>query len=266
MKTKTLVWLLLGCVCVSLYIFQWWCNPRFMRSHNAIVADATQFINGLPPEQINGVFTTAATYSDEYDSIIYVTAQGRLALANDGSPSYVVGRYDLSTKKLLWIAVGVGPGADKACGSIAVAPPENALYVIGYFSGETHFFSSYNTAGIASVTSRGYTDMVIAKYDYQTGRQFWINGGGSFGNDLGYMYSRSSGTFMHGESYMRCDSVGPLLRIWAKCWGDSVSFTNAPDPADDRIVAVGSTGFVKITINRGSGVVAELGSDSFMPR
>lgn len=266
MKTRTIVWLLLGCVCVCLGIFQWWCNPRFTHAHNAIVVDATQFIKDLPPEQINGIFTTSATYSDEVDSIKYVTANGTLAIVNDRSPIYLVGRYNLATKQLLWIAIGAGPGDDKACGSIALAPPENALYVIGYFSDTARFSSSYNPRAVASVISHGRTDIVIAKYDYETGRQYWVNGGGGTGNDLGYMYSRSDSMFMHDESCMRCDSVGPLLRLWVRSWGDSVGFANAPDPADDRIIGADSTRFVKIVIDRSSGVVTELGNDSLMPR
>lgn len=241
------------------------CNPRFTHAHNAIVTDATQFTKELPQEKINGVFTTSALYADEYDSITYVTARGELTVPNDHSSSYIVGRYDLKTMKLLWVAVGVGPGDDKACASIALAPPENALYVLGYFSDEARFVSSYNPNGVNTATSRGKTDLVIAKYDYETGRQYWTNSGGSSGNDLGYVYTKSGNTFMHDESCIRCDSVGPLLRLWARSWGDSVRFINAPGPADDRIVAVDSTRFVKITLDRGSGLATELSIDSIMP-
>ncbi len=266
MKPRTLIWLILGLVCLTIAAATFWCNPRFTHAHNAIVTDATQFIKGSPPEQINGLFTSSATYSDEYDSITYVTAQGRLTVANNRSASYIVGRYDLQTKQLLWIAVGIGSGDGRACASTVLAPPENAVYVLGYFSNETEFVSSYNPSTINRATSQGKTDLILAKYDYETGRQYWTNAGGGTGNDLGYMYTKSGGTFMHDESCMRCDSVGPLLRLWARCWGDSVGFVNAPGSADDRIVAVDTTRFVKITLDRGSGLVTELGIDSVMPR
>lgn len=239
------------------------CNPRLKHSKNAIVTTATPFISGQPK---NGAFASATFYDTKYDSIEYRTSRGTLVVANDGTANCIVGRYDMQTEQLLWVAVGGGKGNDRGC-NYFILPSENALFAVGYFSDTAYFSYNDGSSNFATLASKGETDIFVARYAYDTGVLQWINGGGSSGRDFGYMYTDPQGIIRYHQAKVcvACDSLVPLFHVWGSCFGREVRFDNASGSADDRMLANDSAKFMRISFDRAGGVATELRLDSLMP-
>lgn len=159
-----------------------------------------------------GFFTNASLFDTIYDQIEYRTKTGSVFIPNDGTQNFLLCRYETITMQPLWIAVGGGKGGDAGCNYYTV-PPENAVYVVGYFE-DTAFFP--HQAGLPScdtLISRGMADMFVAKYRYDNGELQWVHSGGSPYSDVIFTYNGAR----HNETFMTVDSS--VVSVYANFFG-----------------------------------------------
>lgn len=177
------------------------CNVRMRSPHRAMFFTVDQLLRGDTTN--TGFFTNVSLFDTAYNEIVYKTTQGDVIVPNDGTQNVLICRYDPVTLQPIWIAVGGGTGGDGGCNYYTV-PPENAVYVVGYFEGTAYFPITAGSYRCDTITSRGGTDMFIAKYRYDTGSLEWIASGGSAYSDI--VFTDNLGA-RHTETLITVDSA-----------------------------------------------------------
>lgn len=112
----------------------------------------------------------------------------------------------------IWVAVGGGSGGDGGCNYYTV-PPENAVYVVGYFEDTAYFPHRAGMQKSATLFSNGMTDLFVAKYSYDTGALQWVRSGGSRNSDVVFTYNGQR----HTETHMSIDSAA--VTVYANFFG-----------------------------------------------
>lgn len=205
MKTVILFVALLGMACS--------CKPAVTHSKRAIFTSVEQLIRSDTTR--TGFFTNASLFASTYKDIEYKTTNGSVFVSNDGSQNILACRYDPHTLQPIWIAVGGGAGGDAGVNYYTV-PPENAVYVLGYFEGTARFPITAGQSAYKTIESYGMADMFLAKYRYDTGALEWVTSGGSPYADI--IFTDQAGT-RHNETIMTVDSVA--VTVYANFFGPS---------------------------------------------
>jgi hypothetical protein len=95
-------------------------------------------------------------------------------LISSGDRDIFIARYD-AAGNVVWLKKAGGSGSDEAKG---ISVDANGIYVTGYFSGTSYFDAQ-------SVNSIGFSDIFIAKYDFN-GDVVWLKRAGSDLPDEGF--------------------------------------------------------------------------------
>lgn len=222
--------------------FAYACNLRITTPHVAVFNTVESLMRSDTSR--TGFFTNVSLFDTAYDQIKYVTTQGTIFVPNDGSQNFLLCRYDTATLKPIWVAVGGGSGRDGGCNYYTV-PPENSVYVVGYFE-DTAFFP--HRAGMQksdTLISNGMADMFIAKYCYDNGDLQWCRSYGSKYSDI--IFTDNLGN-RHQETILLVDSVNFIL--YANFFGP-VRF------GDQSIEAPLSGSVIRISCDKETGEVRE---------
>lgn len=186
------------------------CNPQGRNYHIAIFSTVEALQRGDTTR--TGFFTNASLFDTAYHAITYETARGSVTVPNDGTQNFLLCRYDTTSLKPIWVAVGGGRGGDGGINYHTV-PSEHAVYVVGCFEDTAYFPRFAGSEPCDTLVSRGYADMFIAKYDYETGALQWIRSGGSRYSDVVFMYEGTR----HQEVFMIVDSAA--VTVYTNCFG-----------------------------------------------
>lgn len=190
------------------------CNFRMKHPHTAVFFNVDQLLRGDTTK--TGFFTNVSLYDSKYNEIEYQTEQGNVAVKNDGSQNVFICRYNPSNNRPIWIATGGGCGADGGCNYYTV-PPENAVYVIGYFEDTARFLVKSGSREYKEIISNGSADMFIAKYSYDKGILQWISSGGSANSDI--VFTDNAGA-RHKETLLIVDSA--TVTVYANFFGHAM--------------------------------------------
>lgn len=220
------------------------CNPKVDRPHIAVFATVEILMRDVTTH--TGFFTTVSLYDSKYEQIEYKTSQqGNVYAKNNGSQDFIACRYDPVTYKPIWVATGGGIGGDGGCNYYTV-PPENAVYVVGYFEGEASFPIKTGLPECKTLTSHGMADMFIAKYAYDSGELQWLKSGGSPYADI--VFTDNLGA-RHKEVLMTVDSVN--VTVYTNFFGRSTF--------DGKTIEAKLTGSaVQISYDKASGEVQDV--------
>lgn len=189
---------LLRLLCTMILLFA--CNPRVTLPHIAIFSTVEPLMRSDTTR--TGFFTNVSLFDTAYDEIQYLTTGGNVHVPNDGTQNFLLCRYDTVTLQPIWVAVGGGKGGDGGCNYYTV-PPENAVYVVGYFEDTAYFPRKAGMPECDTLISCGMVDMFIAKYSYSNGMLLWCTSGGSKYSDV--VFSDNLGA-RHQETFMVVDS------------------------------------------------------------
>lgn len=231
---------LLRLLCMMILLFA--CNPRVTLPHIAIFATVEPLMRSDTTR--TGFFTNASLFDTAYDQIKYVTTLGDIFVPNDGSQNFLLCRYDTATMQPIWVAVGGGKGGDGGC-NYHTFPPENAVYVVGYFEDTAYFPSKAGMPECDTLISCGMVDMFIAKYNYDNGILQWCRSYGSKYSDI--IFTDNLGN-RHQETILMVDSV--YVTLYANFFGP-VRF------GDQSIDAPFSGSVIQISFDKVTGAVRD---------
>ncbi len=199
-----------------------------------------------------GFFTNVSLFDTAYDEIKYVTTQGNIYVPNEGSQNFLLCRYDTATLQPIWVAVGGGRGGDGGCNYYTV-PPENAVYVVGYFEDTAYFPHRAGMLVCDTLISNGMADMFIAKYSYSNGVLLWCRSAGSKYSDI--IFTDNLGA-RHQETILIVDSVH--ITVYANFFG--------PLRIGDQSVNASLSGSaVQISFDKKTGAVREAQIPTVLP-
>ena len=226
------------------------CNPRVSVPHIGIFSTVEPLMRS--DSSRTGFFTNASLFDAAYDQIEYRTTTGSVFVPNDGTQNFLLCRYDTQTMQPIWVAVGGGKGGDGGCNYYTV-PPENAVYVVGYFEDTAYFPHRAGMPQCDTLISRGNGDAFIAKYDYITGALLWCTSGGSTYPDI--VFTDQQGK-RHQETIMAV-SVSHIT-VYANFFG--------PVQFGDHFLNVPLSGSaVQISIRKETGLVDTLRIPTTLP-
>lgn len=188
------------------------CNVKVKHPHCAVFSTVGALMRDDTTR--TGFFTNVSLFDKKYEEIEYTTAQGSVFVPNDGTQNCLICRYDTVTLKPIWINVAGGSGGDGGVNYYTV-PPENAVYVVGYFEGTAYFPKAPGSPWCDTLVSYGMADMFIAKYSYDKGVLQWVRSGGSAYSDVVFTYNGAR----HTETYMTVDSIA--VTVYANFFGRS---------------------------------------------
>jgi hypothetical protein len=200
-----------------------------------------------------GFFTNVSLFDSKYDEIEYQTTRGNVIVENDGTQNFIACRYDTNTYKPIWIATGGGTGGDGGC-NYYTDPPENAVYVVGYFEGTARFTVKAGSRKYKEIISNGMGDMFLAKYSYDNGELLWIASGGSVNADVIFLDNVGA---RHKETYMTLDKS--VVTVYANFFG-AAKFGNK------SIDAKLSGSAVQISYDKATGEVKNVGFVTALPQ
>ncbi len=189
------------------------CRPRVTFPHVAVFSTVETLMRDDSTR--TGCFTNTSLFDAKYEQIEYRTSLGTLFVKNDGTQNVLICRYDTATFQPIWIAVGGGKGGDGGCNYYTV-PPENAVYVVGYFDDTAFFPIKAGETPSDTLISRGGADMFVAKYSYDKGTLEWCVSGGSQYSDI--VFTDNLGA-RHQETFMVVDSV--MVTVYTNFFGPS---------------------------------------------
>jgi len=218
------------------------CNVRVTQPHVAVFTTVDRLMRSDSTR--TGFFTNASLFDTAFDQIKYVTIQGNVFVPNDGSQNFLLCRYDTATMQPVWVAVGGGRGGDGGCNYYTV-PPENAVYVVGYFEDTAYFPHHAGREQCDTLISNGMGDMFIAKYRHDDGELQWCKSYGSKYTDI--IFTDNLGS-RHQETILLVDSVNVIL--YANFFGP-VRF------GDQSIDAPFSGSAIRIGFDKETGAVRE---------
>lgn len=225
------------------------CNTRIETAHVAVLSTVEPLMRDDTSR--TGFFTNSSLFDTAYHAIAYETTRGRVTVPNMRSQDFLLCRYDTTSLKPIWVAVGGGRGGDGGINYHTV-PSEHAVYVVGCFEDTAYFPLVAGSEPCDTLVSRGYADMFIAKYDYETGALQWIRSGGSRYSDVVFMYEGTR----HQEVYLFVDSVA--VTVYTNCFG--------PAQFGDSIVDAKMTGeAVWIRYDKETGDVLGAGKPIALP-
>lgn len=218
------------------------CNMRVQTPHIAVFSAIEHLMRTDTTR--TGFFTNTTLFDTAYDEIEYVTKLGTVFVPNDGSQNFLLCRYDTATMQPIWVAVGGGRGGDGGCNYYTV-PPENAVYVVGYFEDTAYFLHRAGMPECDTLISNGMADMFIAKYNYDNGILQWCRSYGSKYSDI--IFTDHLGN-RHQETILMVDSV--YVTLYANFFGP-VRF------GDQSIEAPLSGSVIQISFDKVTGAVRD---------
>lgn len=219
------------------------CNPRVTIPHIGIFSTVETLIRTDTTR--TGFFTNASLFDTAYAYIAYETTRGRVTVPNDGSQNFLLCRYDTATMQPIWVAVGGGRGGDGGCNYYTV-PPENAVYVVGYFEDTAYFPHRAGNIQCDTLISRGLADMFIAKYSYDNGILQWCTSGGSQYSDIIFLDNLGA---RHQETLMMVDSA--MVTVYANFFG-TTKF------GDHTIYATLTGNALQVSLDKETGVTRDV--------
>jgi hypothetical protein len=227
------------------------CNVRVKRPHQAVFATVERLMRGDTTK--TGFFTNTLLFDAKYNEILYKTTKGNVVVENDGTQNFFACRYDPETYAPIWIAVGGGTGGDGGCNYYTV-PPENAVYVVGYFEGTAYFPIKAGSRKYKEIISNGMVDMFVAKYNYDNGELLWIASGGSVNADVVFLDNVGA---RHKETLITVDSS--VVTVYTNFFG-TAKF------GDKSIDAKISGSAVQISYDKATGEVKNVGFVTTLPQ
>lgn len=187
------------------------CTVKVKHPHCAVFSTVDALMRGDTTR--TGFFTNVSLFDNKYEEIEYALRQGSVFVPNDATQNFIACRYDTATYKPIWIATGGGRGGDGGC-NYYTDPPENAVYIVGYFEDTAYFPIKAGSKKYKEIISNGMADMFIAKYSYDKGELLWIASGGSVNADVIFLDSVGA---RHKETYMRLDDSS--VTVYANFFG-----------------------------------------------
>lgn len=228
----------------------WSCNPRVTLPHVAVFSTVEQLVRSDTTR--TGFFTTATLFDTAYDEILYQTTQGNVLVPNDGTQNFLLCRYDTATMQPIWIATGGGSGGDGGVNYYTV-PPENAVYVVGYFEDTAYFPYRAGWSSCDTLMSYGMVDMFLAKYSYDNGELLWCTSGGSAYSDI--IFTDALGA-RHQETMLLVDTVN--VTLYANFFGPALF-------GDRSIDAPRSGAAIQISFDKETGAVRDVRLATALP-
>ena len=227
------------------------CNFRVEHPHVAVFSTVDRLMRGDSTK--TGFFTNTSLYDSSFAEIEYQTENGNVFVKNDGTQNFFACRYDTANGKPIWIAAGGGSGGDGGCNYYEV-PPENSVYIVGYFEGTARFPIKAGSNKYKEIISNGLADMFIAKYSYDQGVLQWVSSGGSPNRDVVFYDNLGA---RHKETILIVDSSS--VTVYANFFGVS-RFDNA------TISAKESGSAIQISYDKRTGKVKKVDFVISLPR
>jgi hypothetical protein len=150
---------------------------------SAGIAQWVQRAGGTDQEQSSGIDIDLAGNIYICGSFTGTTVFPGRTSASLGFSDIFVAKYD-NTGTVLWSSTFGGTNDDKAIDLVIDTKDiNNFMYLTGSFQGTANFGTTYLGGDIPSITSRGQTDIFLAKYDQSS--NLWVQNAGGVWGDAG---------------------------------------------------------------------------------
>jgi hypothetical protein len=141
-------------------------------------------------------------------TIDFDTGVNELLLTSSGMNDAFISKYDLIGN--IWWAFKIGgTGDDKIVRNCLVTDEMNNIFLTGYYSNTSNF----DPNGTANLTSKGKSDIFIAKYD-EDGKYVWANSIGNTSDDMPYSINldNNSNIYLNG-SFTGTVDIDPSVKL-----------------------------------------------------